>query len=87
MKGLIPLKRSNIISEYCVLREIIWQCCILHNSVTYHFVGDQLLPKEDVSIASVRPVNIIFLDFFKILFTIQYSRWRLIHFYMNLCHI
>ncbi|KAI4454640.1 gamma tubulin complex protein [Holotrichia oblita] len=56
-KGLINIKRSNIIPEYCVLREIIWQCFISHNSFVFNFVGDKLLPKENVTIASVRPIT------------------------------
>ncbi|KRT82374.1 hypothetical protein AMK59_3863, partial [Oryctes borbonicus] len=54
VQGLISIKRSNIITEYCMLREIIWQNYIVHNSFIFHYLGDKLLPKENVTIASVR---------------------------------
>ncbi|GJQ85078.1 hypothetical protein Trydic_g3734 [Trypoxylus dichotomus] len=54
VQGLISIKRSNIITEYCILREIIWQNCIVHNSFIFYFVGNKLLPRENVTIASVR---------------------------------
>ncbi|KAK5638877.1 hypothetical protein RI129_013172 [Pyrocoelia pectoralis] len=53
-RGLIPTNGSVVVSEYKMLREIIWQFYKPHESACFHFIGDKLVPKSNVAIASVR---------------------------------
>lgn len=46
---------TNIISEYKMVREVIWQLWEPHNSMIYKFSGNQLVPKDDITISSCRP--------------------------------
>ncbi|KAH1019005.1 gamma-tubulin complex component 5 [Dendroctonus ponderosae] len=53
-QGLASLKSSSIISEYKVIREILWQIWKPHNSCTIQLVGNSIKPRPDVSLASIR---------------------------------
>ncbi|XP_031330439.1 gamma-tubulin complex component 5-like isoform X2 [Photinus pyralis] len=53
-KGLVPIDSSTMISEYKMLREIIWQFYKPHQSACFHFLNDKLTVKSNVTIASVR---------------------------------
>ncbi|KAF5284178.1 hypothetical protein FQR65_LT00178 [Abscondita terminalis] len=52
-RGLIETESPSIITEYHVLREIIWQMFSQHTSVCYHIVGDKIEP-ANVTVSSVR---------------------------------
>ncbi|XP_066148739.1 gamma-tubulin complex component 5 [Euwallacea fornicatus] len=54
VQGLIPLKPPSIISEYIVIREILWQLWRPHNSKTFELVHNTVRPRPDVTLASVR---------------------------------
>ncbi|XP_065172527.1 gamma-tubulin complex component 5 [Atheta coriaria] len=53
--GLLGGRRTKILSEYKVLREVCWQLISPHNSVVFSWSGNNLIVNEDVSISSVRP--------------------------------
>lgn len=61
VQGLIPIQNSNIITEYKILREIIWQLHEPHTSSCFKFSQNALVPKVNLTIASVRLVG-IYLD-------------------------
>ncbi|VEN43416.1 unnamed protein product [Callosobruchus maculatus] len=52
--GLIAIQKSTVLSEYKVIREILWQLFIQHDSATFRFEGDELKPRCDVTISSMR---------------------------------
>ncbi|CAG9770142.1 unnamed protein product [Ceutorhynchus assimilis] len=52
--GLIILKSPSIISEYNVVREILWQLWCPISSSTLEFSGNCLRPRPDITLASVR---------------------------------
>ncbi|KAF5297036.1 hypothetical protein FQA39_LY12250 [Lamprigera yunnana] len=52
-KGLV-VRHCNIIAEYKVLREVIWQLYEPHSSTCFQFIGDTLQPVSNVTIGSVR---------------------------------
>ncbi|CAH0548603.1 unnamed protein product [Brassicogethes aeneus] len=54
VEGLIPLPKSKILSEYKVIREILFQIWSMHNSVVFEINGDKIKVKKDVTISSVR---------------------------------
>ncbi|KAL1502501.1 hypothetical protein ABEB36_007635 [Hypothenemus hampei] len=54
VQGLIPLSYPSIISEYKVIREILWQLFYPHTSSTIEIVGNSIRPRPDVTLASVR---------------------------------
>lgn len=56
--GLISLPKASIISEYKVLREILWQFYGIHESFTFKFERDKLIVNPELTIASARNVNI-----------------------------
>ncbi|KAK9884203.1 hypothetical protein WA026_005156 [Henosepilachna vigintioctopunctata] len=56
--GLIALEKTSFISEYKVAREIIWQMFGMHNSFLFHFKGNDLKIRDNVSISSVRSVTL-----------------------------
>ncbi|XP_044764094.1 LOW QUALITY PROTEIN: gamma-tubulin complex component 5-like [Coccinella septempunctata] len=55
--GLLGLDKISFISEYKVIREIIWQMFGMHKSFVFYFKGNELNIRSDVSIASVRNVT------------------------------
>nr|CAH7712329.1 unnamed protein product [Callosobruchus chinensis] len=52
--GLIAIQNSTVLSEYKVIREILWQLFVQHDSATFRFEGDELKPRCDVTISSMR---------------------------------
>ncbi|KAJ8956277.1 hypothetical protein NQ318_015013 [Aromia moschata] len=52
--GLVPIEPSSFLSEYKVIREILWQMWTPHTSTVFELVGDRLRPKANVTISSVR---------------------------------
>ncbi|KAJ8968454.1 hypothetical protein NQ314_002293 [Rhamnusium bicolor] len=54
VKGLVPIEKASILSEYKVIREILWQLWSLHTSAVFELDGNQLRPKTNVTISSVR---------------------------------
>lgn len=65
--NLIPIEKSCVLSEYKVIREILWQLWCLHTSAVFQIEGNKIKPKPDVTIASVRVVS-----FYKWLFSNTY---------------
>nr|XP_015836529.1 PREDICTED: uncharacterized protein LOC100142256 [Tribolium castaneum] len=59
--GLIALHPLTVISEYKVMREIIWQMWGPHNSAVFQLLGNKLVPKRNVTVSSVRSSH--FYDF------------------------
>lgn len=47
---------TKIIPEYKMMRETIWQLFYPTSCCCFAYEGNQLVPKDDVTIASVRPV-------------------------------
>lgn len=61
--GMIP--RSNVITEYLAVREILWQFFSPTSANVFKLVGDKIIPRDDVTISSVRqPTFEIFLQSF-----------------------
>nr|XP_022920494.1 gamma-tubulin complex component 5-like [Onthophagus taurus] len=58
--GLLD-QHSKIITEYKVMREIIWQLLIAHSSTCFDYDGKFVCAKENVTISSVR--SVAFADF------------------------
>lgn len=56
-KGMLQLRKSNVISEYLVIRELLWQFCGQHSSFTFTLENDSLVPRTNVTVASVRNVS------------------------------
>ncbi|KAL3270449.1 hypothetical protein HHI36_021000 [Cryptolaemus montrouzieri] len=54
--GFIDIETSSFISEYKVIREIMWQMFGTHNSFLFRFKGDKLNIRSNVSISSMRGV-------------------------------
>ncbi|XP_066257824.1 gamma-tubulin complex component 5 [Euwallacea similis] len=54
VQGLIPLKPPSIITEYIVIREVLWQLWRPHNSKAFELVHNTVRPRPDVTLASVR---------------------------------
>ncbi|KAJ8916483.1 hypothetical protein NQ315_000125 [Exocentrus adspersus] len=54
VKGLVPIETSCVLSEYKVIREVLWQMWSLHSSAVFELVGDRIKPKDNVTISSVR---------------------------------
>ncbi|KAK4877879.1 hypothetical protein RN001_010385 [Aquatica leii] len=52
--GLILTETPNVITEYHVLREIIWQMHVQHSSACFRVIGNHLEPASNVTISSVR---------------------------------
>ncbi|KAJ8975654.1 hypothetical protein NQ317_012993 [Molorchus minor] len=52
--GLIPIEKASVLSEYKVIREILWQLWIPHTSAVFELIDDKLKPKSNVTISSVR---------------------------------
>lgn len=55
--GLVVMKKSTIISEYKVIREILWQLWDLHTSSVFHFEGNDLTTRSNITISSSRAVS------------------------------
>ncbi|XP_044260572.1 gamma-tubulin complex component 5-like isoform X2 [Tribolium madens] len=53
-RGLVTLDPLTVISEYKVMREILWQMWGPHNSVVFQLSGNKLVPKPNVTISSIR---------------------------------
>lgn len=58
VSGFLTLDPITIISEYKVMREILWQMWGPHLSTIFQLSLDKLLPKSNVSVASVCTVSI-----------------------------
>lgn len=56
--GLLP--KSNTLSEYIVLREIIWQFFVPVSAFVFKLNGNTLIVRDDVTISSIRQVIILF---------------------------
>lgn len=56
--GLIQLPKVSIISEYKVIREILWQLWIPHSSAIFEFNVNNLQVKNNITISSIRVVSI-----------------------------
>ncbi|CAH1956605.1 unnamed protein product [Acanthoscelides obtectus] len=52
--GLVAIQKSTILSEYKVIREILWQLFVQHDSAVFYFEGNELKPRYDVTISSMR---------------------------------
>lgn len=52
--GLTTLPKSSVISEYKIIREIIWELFVPHSNFSFRFHGDKLVVNPDLTIASVR---------------------------------
>lgn len=55
--GLLGLDKISFISEYKVIREVLWQMFGTHKSFIFYFKENELHIRENVSIASVRNVS------------------------------
>lgn len=51
--GLLTID-ANLISEYKVIREVLWQLFCPHDGVVFKYSADSLIVRENVSIPSVR---------------------------------
>ncbi|KAG5864882.1 hypothetical protein JTB14_036711 [Gonioctena quinquepunctata] len=56
--GLIVMPKVSVISEYKVIREILWQLWNPHTSAVFELVGNRLKPKENVTISSARSMTL-----------------------------
>lgn len=52
------MPKSNVISEYKVIREVIFQLYNPHNSVVYKLEGDHVKLRGGVTVSSVRWVSL-----------------------------
>ncbi|XP_057669823.1 gamma-tubulin complex component 5 [Diorhabda carinulata] len=52
--GLVVLKKSTVLSEYKVLREILWQLWETHTSTVFYFDGNIIKIRDNVTISSLR---------------------------------
>lgn len=57
--GLISHK-TNIVSEYKIMRELLWQFFAPNTCFSFGFENSKLVPKSGMSIGSVRPVSNIY---------------------------
>lgn len=56
--GLVTLPEVSIISEYKVIREILWQLWVPHVSTVFEFDINNIQVKKNVTISSVTLVRI-----------------------------
>lgn len=56
--GLVKLPTVSLISEYKVIREILWQLWSPHASAVFEFNINRIQVKNNITIASVRLVSI-----------------------------
>lgn len=61
--GLLGLDKISFISEYKVIREVLWQMFGTHNSFVFYFKGNELNIRNNISIGSAR--NVTFNSFLK----------------------
>jgi hypothetical protein len=54
---LIQIAPITVISEYKVMREVLWQLWGPHDSTIFQLSGDELVPKTNVTISSVCSVS------------------------------
>ncbi|CAG9853558.1 unnamed protein product [Phyllotreta striolata] len=59
--GLIDINKKTVISEYKVLREILWQLWDMHASSVFYWKRNHLEIRDNVTISSTRAIN--FQDF------------------------
>ncbi|XP_076256515.1 gamma-tubulin complex component 5-like [Rhynchophorus ferrugineus] len=52
--GLINIKSPSFTTEYKVLREILWQLWCPHTSSTIELIGNDIISRPDITLASVR---------------------------------
>lgn len=57
VQGLIPIQKCSIISEYKVMREVLWQLWGPHESFLFEWSKNKLTIKPNVTISSVRLVS------------------------------
>lgn len=57
--GLLGLDKISFISEYKVIREVLWQMFGTHNSFVFYFKGNELNIRNNISIGSARNVSVI----------------------------
>lgn len=55
--GLVKLPEMSIISEYKVIREILWQLWIPHSSAVFEFDINHIKTRNNITIASIRSVS------------------------------
>lgn len=55
--GLVKLPNISIISEYKVIREILWQLWIPHVSTVFEISINNICVKNNITIPSVRLVS------------------------------
>lgn len=55
--GILNLVPTSIISEYKIMREILWQMRTAHNSFVFCLKGDLIALKTDVTISSVKSIS------------------------------
>lgn len=61
--GLVKLPEVTVITEYKVIREILWQLWTLHTSVVFELSGNNIQVKDNVTVSSIRSVrNMFFLN-------------------------
>ncbi|XP_074035449.1 gamma-tubulin complex component 5 [Leptinotarsa decemlineata] len=56
--GLIVMPKVSVISEYKVIREVLWQLWTPHTSAVFEFEGNTLKPRENVTISSTRSMTL-----------------------------
>lgn len=57
VQDLIPIPQAAIISEYKVMREVLWQLWGPHDSFVFQLDRNRLRIKPNVTISSVRLVS------------------------------
>ncbi|XP_072394670.1 gamma-tubulin complex component 5 [Diabrotica undecimpunctata] len=55
--NLVVINKSNVISEYKVIREILWQLWEPHTSSVFYFEEKLLKPRKNITISSVRSAS------------------------------
>lgn len=51
------LKRNNILTEYVIMREVMWQFFCQTSASFYKLNDNQLLQRSDATISSIRQVS------------------------------
>lgn len=55
--GLVTLPKVSIISEYKVIREILWQLWVPHVSTVFEFDINNIQVKKNITVSSVTLVS------------------------------
>lgn len=60
--NLIPIEPVKIITEYRAMREVLWQLWGPHNSDAFQLSVNEVMPRGNVTISSVRSVSFKFVN-------------------------